>query len=173
MLTKFVQRSENRFTCPSGGALRRQFMIRTKTNPRSRVACAAMLAGTLITFAHATLAQQTGTATPDGGTFIEIKDGLPRSCININNSLVSAYVLAVKAVQNSSWLPSWIVSTKNLGVRVNTTFLNAAAQSSAFNFPNRLLKKTVADLAHRDSLEGERGWRCAAMTRFAADFSAT
>jgi hypothetical protein len=84
---------------------------------------------------HLACAQRGGATTPDGGTFIEIKDGLPRSCINVSKSLVSAYVVAVKATQNTSWLPSWIVSTKNVGVRVNTTFLNATAQTAAFSFP--------------------------------------
>jgi hypothetical protein len=79
-------------------------------------------------------AQRGGASTPDGGTFIEIEDSGTRNCININKYLVSAYVVAVKATQNTSWLPSWIVATKNLGVRVNTT-LNSAAQSSPINFP--------------------------------------
>ena len=82
-----------------------------------------------------TYAQQGGASTPDGGTFIEIEDGSSRNCININKYLLSAYVVAVRATQNTSWLPSWVVSTKNVGVRVNTTFLNSAAQSAAFNFP--------------------------------------
>jgi hypothetical protein len=32
-------------------------------------------------------------------------------------------------------LPSWLVSTKEVGVKVNTTFLNSRAQAPAFNFP--------------------------------------
>jgi hypothetical protein len=41
------------------------------------------------------------------------------------------------------------------------------------HMPSRLLKKEVADLAHRDSLNGGWGWRCAAMTRFVEAVSAT
>jgi hypothetical protein len=96
---------------------------------------AAILAGSATGHISAAWGQSTGAANPAGGTFIEIQDGLSRNCINVNNSLLSAYVVSVKATQNTSWLPSWIVSTKNVGVKVNTTFINQVAQNPAFNFP--------------------------------------
>jgi hypothetical protein len=95
----------------------------------------AVLVGALLAEIPSASGQSTGAANPTGGTFIEVQDGLPRNCMNITKSLISAYVVSVKANQNTSIFPSWIVSTKNVGVKINTTFMNQAAQSPAFNFP--------------------------------------
>ena len=68
-------------------------------------------------------AQVTGSSNPSGGVFIAIDDGSPRQCININKSVVSMFVLGVKARQNTNWLPSWLVSASNVGAKINITML--------------------------------------------------
>ena len=57
----------------------------------------AVLVGALLAEIPSASGQSTGAANPTGGTFIEVQDGLPRNCMNINKSLISAYVVSVKA----------------------------------------------------------------------------
>jgi hypothetical protein len=90
-------------------------------------------------------AQVTGSSNPSGGVFIAIDDGSPRQCININKSVVSMFVLGVKARQNTSWLPSWLVSASNVGAKINITMLDPLTQNPTFTFPRAIkLKPTGA-----------------------------
>jgi hypothetical protein len=92
----------------------------------------------LISCAHA---QVSGAPNPSGGVFIAIDDGTPRQCININTSVVSMFVIGIKARQNTSWLPSWIVSTSNVGAKINITMLDPLTQNPSFTFPRAVKLK--------------------------------
>jgi hypothetical protein len=90
-------------------------------------------------------AQASGTANPGGGVFIAVDDGTPRQCINVNTSVVSMFVVGVKARQNTSWLPSWLVSSSAVGVKINVTMLDPLTQNPTFTFPRAMkLKPTTS-----------------------------
>lgn len=108
---------------------------------RSKLLFQALCLALSITFAVAapSRAQETGASlTPQGGTFIAIDDGSTRSCVNINKSVVSMYLVDVKAKEDASWLPSWLVTTQDLGVKVNLTLTDPTTQNPKFTFPRAL-----------------------------------
>lgn len=86
-------------------------------------------------------AQANGASNPGGGVFIAVDDGAPRQCINVNTSVVSMFVLGVKARQNTSWLPAWVVSTADVGVKINVTMLDPLTQNPTFTFPRAMKLK--------------------------------
>jgi hypothetical protein len=80
-------------------------------------------------------AQVSGAANPTGGVFIAVDDGTPRQCINVNTSVVSMFIIGIKARQNTSWLPSWLVATADVGAKINITMLDPLTQNPSFTFP--------------------------------------
>jgi hypothetical protein len=112
--------------------------------PLFNLAIAIACAITLLCSVTAPNARAQGSmARPSGGVYIPIKDGLPRQCVNINKDLVSFFIIAVKARQNTSFLPNWVVSTSKLGVKVNVTMVDNATQNPAFTFPRAIVLRPI------------------------------
>jgi hypothetical protein len=97
----------------------------------------------LLTLTAPADAQAPVKINPSGGVFAPVDDSLPRQCININTSVVSMFLLDVKARQNTSWLPKWLVSTADLGVKINITLLDPLSQNPSFTFPRAVKLKPV------------------------------
>jgi hypothetical protein len=92
--------------------------------------------------APAANAQVTGAINPSGGRFVAVDDGVRRQCININTSVVSMFILGVKAKTHTSWLPSWVSSSRDIGVKVNITMTDPLTQNPTFTFPRAVKLKT-------------------------------
>jgi hypothetical protein len=86
-------------------------------------------------------AQVTGANNPSGGRFVAVDDGVRRQCININTSVVSMFLLGVKARTHTSWLPPWLSSSRDLGVKVNITMTDPLTQNPTFTFPRAVKLK--------------------------------
>lgn len=91
--------------------------------------------------ASAANAQVTGATNPTGGRFVAVDDGVQRQCININSSVISMFVLGVKARTHTTWLPTWISSSRDIGVKVNITMTDPLTQNPTFTFPRAVKLK--------------------------------